>query len=346
MLEVLRRPTGCYFRSTRHLTKERAIVSVDNKMQVLTIASEKRGDPIKIVISKISRLQAQLYTDLHAEEAGLPVLVIGHPPSAFPDPSSPMAGGGSPGSGHGRPALTLLEFRDERERDNWESALRSLLESVASPTASGHYHPVSLDKAAERVVLQPITSLQYLPANDPRAGPNLVQLEVGLGSDQQYRTAVLTIQPHETSGTKCKRRVVEFVEENGVNENELVPLYRYVRMLVQRAMVERETPRMLQTLRENSFMRRRQEREAQDRTFTIRDDRQLLRYCNANLDRLKAEIPIIFSGGAGRINVDEHGVINTCIAESMLRSIKMKKALNERQFRVLMAVNRTNISHP
>merc|ERR1712157_943 len=54
-------------------------------------------------------------------------------------------------------------------------------------------------------------------------------------------TVTLDVKEHQTSSEDCKRVVQEFVHKYGVLKAETTSLYRYVRSVVQRALMERET---------------------------------------------------------------------------------------------------------
>lgn len=164
---------------------------------------------------------------------------------------------------------TFLQFGKREDRDTWDSGLRYLVvarEQLDAGTEvevpDGEYHPI-----------------RHIVLKAPKAGV-VVAMSVDVKGEEQE----LQVLADQTSSSECKNLVVDFVQKHRIMPSETTSLYRFVRSLVQRALMESQTAALIDEINAQHF-----ERVLQVRGPTA-SSTALLNGARDKLDRLSRDI--------------------------------------------------------
>lgn len=137
-------------------------------------------------------------------------------------------------------AKEAFQFNRKEDRDAWEDGLRSLVGSaeidVLKQDASGPF-------------LAPITKIGLRRPPGPEV---LLSVEMTLGGDPEQNkkelTRCLDVPRNSTKVQDTQKLVKDFVKENEIQPSEKLSLFRYVSTMVERAVTEQETKKLVEEI--------------------------------------------------------------------------------------------------
>lgn len=137
-------------------------------------------------------------------------------------------------------AKEAFQFNRREDRDAWEDGLRSLL-------SSSDIDVLKQDSAGP--FLAPINKIGLRRPPGPEV---LVSVEMTLGGDPEQNkkelTRYLDVPQSSTKEQDTQRLVREFVRDNEIQPSEKLSLFRYVRTMVERAVTEQETKKLIEEI--------------------------------------------------------------------------------------------------
>jgi hypothetical protein len=208
---------------------------------------------------------------------------------------------------------TSVQFKEATRRDAWETGLRTMISGASAGQSIGE---VKVPKEQ----YQPIKSLTTeTPQED-----ELLRLTVSLGK----RSAVLTVKKFETTAKDWKRVTDEFVEANAVLPTEATSLYRYIRSVIDRTIMEREVLAVIEEINSKSF-----EALSRNRHGSSATDEELVKMANDSLTTLASTLPT---------RVGSHGNGGMVICQILHRNIEKMKLINDMAVRVARHDGRTD----
>uniref|UniRef100_A0A0G4FJV2 Uncharacterized protein n=1 Tax=Chromera velia CCMP2878 TaxID=1169474 RepID=A0A0G4FJV2_9ALVE len=340
--DILEEPVKVQFRSAKKLAEVQAHVKYDKSTESLVFSFVAGGNDETVPKDAIEVIQPRNHRDPRKETSGLlsPVNAEGHCIDfsvfcKFTRKDQPNA----------RPSQINFTFEDEVIRNTWVAQIASVVgpDRVKplmgdSPTAAGGAVGSSGQLYKQILNLKLNTSRGQ---KDPATGESLlfsVGVKIGRGTGEQQETHELripsSIKP-ENKGKKCKELANAFVNENGVSPAESVPLYRYLRTVVQRESLPEVVDSIVKDLREFAFAEKRSKAPPQE------SDDDVLESCNADLDALRTALPIKLglskAPPSGKAMDSSHGPAVALVYEALRESIDKQKAINNASIKIRRA---------
>eukprot|EP00397_Hematodinium_sp_SG-2012_P034606 GEMP01037129.1.p1 GENE.GEMP01037129.1~~GEMP01037129.1.p1 ORF type:complete len:308 (+),score=72.26 GEMP01037129.1:211-1134(+) len=293
-LDGLKQPAEISYRSQNKIAGQDAYVSLDDKYETLQVKFLAGIEPLTIRISDIETAKVK---DLPKERDGKNAYML----------SLCYA---KDAQGHGHGAHSSLQFEDRDVRDLWGHGLRSLMIG-ATGTDDGKQQSVN-------VPTQQLLPIKSIALQSGESG-ELMSVAVDLG--KRHATFTVPIPQSnvdlEAFKTELWQKVVNFITENSILQTETMSLYRYIRCVVQRALMEKEVTTIIEDINNQNLetlMAKRGERQP-----GVLDDKQLHQTAEKHLDVLAAEL---------MERVGHHGSGATVVTQILKRNIEKMKLMN------------------
>mmetsp|Transcript_8001 Transcript_8001/g.17840 ORF Transcript_8001/g.17840 Transcript_8001/m.17840 type:complete len:327 (-) Transcript_8001:85-1065(-) len=126
-----------------------------------------------------------------------------------------------------------FEFQSREERDQWGYAMRTLVNESGVVSLSG--------AVADHQNQRRGRTIKHIDPDKPEYG-TIVQLRVELADGSAH---ILQVRDDQAAPQDCKKAVNQFIQENTVLDAEQHSLYRYVRSMVERVRLERDTQKIV-----------------------------------------------------------------------------------------------------
>lgn len=211
---------------------------------------------------------------------------------------------------HGQGAHSALEFPDRDVRDLWDHGLRSLITSASS--GGEKQQEVS-------VPTQQLLPIKGISLRSGDKSGELMTVTVELGK-RNASFAVSIPEPNydrEAYKKELWQKIVTFIADSSIVATETMSVYRYVRCVVQRALMEKEVTAIIEDINNqnlDTLMKKRGDRQP-----GVLDDDQLHQAAERHLDSLGAELPDrIGSQGSGAV----------VVTQVLMRNIAKMKLVN------------------
>lgn len=242
----------------------------DEKLEILTVECISEDlDPTKIVIKSVLTLKSKDYetVDVDGAEKKEFVLSIHYTPMKEPgeefDPE---------------PELCLLQFTNRDLRDSWEHGIKNIMTGKTSSKSE-----VSVPSKP----LVPITGISLKNGT----GEELMTVVIDL--DQKQVVFPVQAPAAGVDQEKFKKelweKVIGFVEQNSILQTETMSLFRYIRTVVQRAVMEKEVATVISDISSQSLQKLIENR-GKPEPGVLGDD-ELHAAAEKRLDVLLAELP-------------------------------------------------------
>lgn len=192
-------------------------------------------------------------------------------------------------------------------RDNWEHCLRTLR--------------VELEMANEtevKVVASKFRPIEKIELQQPQAG-KVVSIKITLETSAEPVT--LDIGEAETGSDACKRLTNQFIDDHSVLPTENTSLYRYIRSVVQRALMEKETKVIIDEINRLKFETLLKSPKYADLDKTLSANiSKIVNEGAHELQRISASIPT---------RIGQHGSGATVVNTVLKRNVEKLKLINE-----------------
>jgi hypothetical protein len=200
---------------------------------------------------------------------------------------------------------TSFQFALASKRDAWETGLRTMISGAMAGSKIGEVK---------------VPAQQYLPikslTTETCGEDELLRLTVSLGK----REGTLLVRKTENTLKDWKRITDEFVETHAVLPTEATSLYRYIRSVIDRTLMEREALAVIEEINEQSF-----EKLARNRHQSSTNDDEIVKTAAAALTTL---------GSTLATRIGSHGNGGMVICQILHRNIEKMKLINEMAARV------------
>jgi len=167
--------------------------------------------------------------------------------------------------------LYSLQFHSKEDRDTWCSGLQSAVAAV-SRTRDG-----------AEVTKQPRTIFK-VALKEPKLDM-LASMKVHMERNEEVKVADIDVPEAKSSADDIRRRTKDFIAAHEVDSAEGTSLYRFLRTVVQRAMMEKETAAIVDKIQNRSLDR--VLKEAPEGTLSVEGART---QAEAQLQQLSEEI--------------------------------------------------------
>mmetsp|Transcript_62329 Transcript_62329/g.182070 ORF Transcript_62329/g.182070 Transcript_62329/m.182070 type:complete len:294 (-) Transcript_62329:84-965(-) len=179
-----------------------------------------------------------------------------------------------------------LQFRLKEQRDTWTSELKSLANAAAGKSPD--------ESADKKEQFRNITEVELKEPGDGVLASAAVKLEKG----GEVTVAQLSVPDSKFRPDDVKHLTQEFIDANQVNPAESTSLYRFLRTVVQRVRVEKETASMIDEIQSNSLesLLKKPPDDDEHANMTVA---QLRSYAEARLKGLKDGVQRRLGDGTG-----------------------------------------------
>lgn len=143
------------------------------------------------------------------------------------------------------PRQASLQFRMKEERDTWHNGLRSLLTQQHEGVPVRREEGPAAEPAPQQKRITEVTLHEPGPAV-------LATVQISL-KDKKASQVMLHVPEARASVDDIKRITQDFVRENQVDPVESTSLYRFLRTVVQRALVEQETIAIVEEIKHKNL---------------------------------------------------------------------------------------------
>merc|ERR1719463_934468 len=203
---------------------------------------------------------------------------------------------------------TSFQFTMAAKRDAWETGLRTLISGAMAGSKIGEVKVPSQQYMAIKSLTTEIC-----------AEDELLRLTVSLGK----REGILSVKKNENTAKDWKRITDEFVEKNAVLPTEATSLYRYIRSVIDRTLMEKEAIAVIEEINEESFEKKKKNKHGSSAT-----DDEIVLLANSALTTISSTL-------ATRIG--SHGNGSMVICQILHRNIEKMKLINEMAAKVAKA---------
>lgn len=213
------------------------------------------------------------------------------------------------GSGGSNPVQYFLEFDSAEKRDDWGNGLRSLY----------HAHQWVNKRTEAKSDLRKLHLIKAINLQLPRPGCILsMEIETAAG-----RKAPLDVEDKKDkySSEKCKELTQDFVMQNFIVPAEGASLYRFIRSVISRMLMERETNTIISEIDTQRFNKILENHRSAEHA----EVRKVLRVAEAQLRELAGAVPD---------RIGRHGPASQLLVDILLRSIEKTKIYNRMAFAV------------
>jgi len=203
----------------------------------------------------------------------------------------------------------FLEFDSQEKRDDWGNGLRSLY----------HAHQWVNKRTEAKSDLRKLHLIKAITLQLPRPGCILsMEIETAAG-----RKAPLDVEDKKDkySSDKCKELTQDFVMQNFIVPAEGASLYRFIRSVISRMLMERETNTIISEIDTQRFNKILENHRSAEHG----EVRKLLRLAEAQLRELAGAVPD---------RIGRHGPASQLLVDILLRSIEKTKIYNRMAFAV------------
>lgn len=221
----------------------------------------------------------------------------------------------------------IFQFTDRDKRDLWDHGLRTAvaaaLAAIATEAGKGKAGAADLQGGAGPSKFHPV---KQLTLQQPRAGV-LVMMKIELENSEE--APMLEVTEAECSPDDVKRLTNQFIDDHHILPTENTSLYRYIRSVVQRAQMERETAAIVEEINSQRF-----ELMVQDPKYSsvgklsAEDSEKIVAEANAALAKIAEGIPK---------RIGQHGSGATIVNTILKRNVEKMKLINEMAAKVAVA---------
>jgi len=231
-------------------------------------------DPIKIVIKNIVTMKPKEDPVAGSSEKKEYILYINFRPR-----TAAAAGDEEPEQEH-----VSLQFSDREIRDAWEHGIRNIMTGKGAVPAKDNVY----------VPAQPLVPITKIGLKNGSTAEELMTVVVDVGDKNNKQILFPVSAPaagvdQEIFKKELWEKVVNFVEDNFILQTETMSLFRYMRTVVQRALMEKEVATMISDINSQS-LRKLMENRGKLEPGVLGDD-ELHAAAEKRLDVLLAQLP-------------------------------------------------------
>jgi hypothetical protein len=289
-LEELRKEEEVLHRTRTHIHPQRALISVDESYRKIMIKQPDVEPPLvsTVDVGEIDFIKRRDFTDVDRSDHSVEMHLLS--------------------LNHKDGNHTSFQFGMAAKRDAWETGLRTMISGAMAGSRIGEV----------KVPAQQYMAIKSL-TTEICGEDELLRLTVSLGK----REGVLSVKKTENTAKDWKRITDEFVEKNAVLPTEATSLYRYIRSVIDRTLMEKEAVAVIEEINEQSF-----EKLVKKKHGSSASDDEIVRMAADRLTTISSQL-------ATRIG--SHGNGGMVICQILHRNIEKMKLINEMAVKVTRA---------